>query len=112
MGPMVQRQPATASGVALYICHRCSPHVADTQVGEIRGYAQLQPLPGWRECPPSVIVSAFGAVAASSRRCAAYAAPAAIEPIGLIGIDDGGGEQRAVIGPIGIDGGGGRWGQG
>ena len=27
--------------------HRWSPHVADTPVGEIRGYARLQPLRGW-----------------------------------------------------------------
>ena len=58
MGPMVQRQPATASGVALYICHRCSPHVADTPVGEIRGYAQLQPLAGWRITSPLAIAAA------------------------------------------------------
>ena len=33
-----------------------SPHVADTQVGEIRGYARLQPLAGWRKCSPFVII--------------------------------------------------------
>ena len=37
-----------------------SSHVADTPVGEIRGYAQRQPLAGWRKCPPPVIVSTGG----------------------------------------------------
>ena len=32
-----------------------SPHVADAQVGEIRGYARLPPPPGWRKCPSLVI---------------------------------------------------------
>ena len=32
-----------------------SPHVADTQVGEIRGYARLPPPPGWRKCPSLAI---------------------------------------------------------
>ena len=42
-----------------YICvSRCSGHVADTPVGEIPGYAQLPPPPGWRKCSPLVIVSA------------------------------------------------------
>ena len=31
------------------------PHVADTQLGEIRGYAQRPPLPGWNITPPLVI---------------------------------------------------------
>ncbi len=48
-------QPATASGVAMYIAGSGSPHVADAQVGEIRGYARLPPPPGWRKCPSLVI---------------------------------------------------------
>ena len=45
-----------------HLCGWCwrSPHVADTPVGEIRGYAQRQPLAGWRKCPPPVIVSTGG----------------------------------------------------
>ena len=45
-----------------HLCGWCwwSPHVADTPVGEIRGYAQRQPLAGWRKCPPPVIVSSGG----------------------------------------------------
>ena len=39
-----------------------APHVADAQVGEIRGYARLPPPPGWRKCSPPVIVSAAGGV--------------------------------------------------
>ena len=35
-----------------------SPHVADTPVGEIRGYAQLPPPPGWRITSPLVIAQA------------------------------------------------------
>ena len=47
-----------------HLCGCCwrSPHVADTPVGEIRGYAQRQPLAGWRKCSPPVIVSAAGGV--------------------------------------------------
>ena len=30
----------------IFMVLRLSPHVADTPVGEIRGYARLQPLPG------------------------------------------------------------------
>ena len=45
-----------------------SPHVADTPVGEIRGYAQRQPLPGWRKCPPPVIVPAGGGGADAALR--------------------------------------------
>ena len=41
----------------MYIAGSGSPHVADAQVGEIRGYARLPPPPGWRKCPPLVIVS-------------------------------------------------------
>ena len=48
-------RPATASGVAMYIAGSGSPHVADAQVGEIRGYARLPPPPGWRKCPSLVI---------------------------------------------------------
>ena len=33
-----------------------SPHVATTPRGEIRGYARLQPLAGWRKCSPLVII--------------------------------------------------------
>ena len=53
-----------------HLCGCCwrSPHVADTPVGEIRGYAQRQPLAGWRKCSPLVIVSAAGGVGG---RCAA-----------------------------------------
>ena len=45
-----------------HLCGCCwrSPHVADTPVGEIRGYAQRQPLAGWRKCSPPVIISAVG----------------------------------------------------
>ena len=50
------RQPATASGVAIFVCISPSGHVADPQVGEIPGYARLPPPPGWRKCPPLVIV--------------------------------------------------------
>ena len=46
--------------------------------GSIPGYAQLQPLPGWRKCPPLGIVFADGG---SCRRCAAHAA-LGIGPIG------------------------------
>ena len=42
----------------MYIAGSGSPHVADAQVGEIRGYARLPPPPGWRKCSPPVIVSA------------------------------------------------------
>ena len=39
----------------MYIAGSGSPHVADAQVGEIRGYARLPPPPGWRKCPSLVI---------------------------------------------------------
>ena len=45
----------------------CSPHVADAQVGEIRGYARLPPPPGWRKCPPLGIGFASGGGAALQR---------------------------------------------
>ena len=56
-----EAQPRTTSGVRLCtgaIWH--APHVATTPRGEIRGYAQLPPPPGWRKCSPPVIVSAAG----------------------------------------------------
>ena len=62
------RTAATTSGVALWGAHRWSPHVADAQVGEIRGYARLQPLAGLGKCPPLVIVSAVGGEADSALR--------------------------------------------
>ena len=62
-------QPATASGVAIFVCISPSGHVADAQVGEIPGYARLPPPPGWRKCPPLVIVSASAEVG-RTLRCA------------------------------------------
>ena len=53
-------RPATTSGVAILEACSRSGHVADAQVGEIPGYARLPPPPGWRKCPPLVIVSAVG----------------------------------------------------
>ena len=53
-----EAQPRTTSGVRL--CTGASwhaPHVADTPVGEIRGFARLQPPPGLDKCTPPVIVS-------------------------------------------------------
>ena len=50
-------RPATASGVAILGACSRSGHVADAQVGEIPGFARLPPPPGWRKCPPLVIVS-------------------------------------------------------
>ena len=52
-------RPATASGVAILGACSRSGHVADAQVGEIPGFARLPPPPGWRKCPPLVIVSAL-----------------------------------------------------
>ena len=49
-------RPATASGVAILGACSRSGHVADAQVGEIPGFARLPPPPGWRKCPPLVIV--------------------------------------------------------
>ena len=51
---------ATASGVAILGACSRSGHVADAQVGEIPGFARLPPPPGWRKCPPLVIVSTDG----------------------------------------------------
>ena len=48
-------RPATASGVAMYIAGSGSPHVADAQVGEIRGYARLPPPAGVAEMSASTI---------------------------------------------------------
>ena len=48
-------QPATTSGVAMYIAGSGSPHVADAQVGEIRGYARLPPPAGVAEMSASTI---------------------------------------------------------
>ena len=62
-------QPATASGVAIFVCISPSGHVADAQVAEIPGYARLPPPPGWRKCPPLVIVSASAEVG-RTLRCA------------------------------------------
>ena len=62
-------RPATTSGVAILEACSRSGHVADAQVGEIRGYARLPPPPGWRKCPPLVIVSASAEVG-RTLRCA------------------------------------------
>ena len=59
------RRPATTSGVAILGACSRSGHVADAQVGEIPGFARLPPPPGWRKCPPLVIVSTL----AEMERC-------------------------------------------
>ena len=58
-------RPATTSGVAILGACSRSGHVADAQVGEIPGFARLPPPPGWRKCPPLVIVSTL----AEMERC-------------------------------------------
>ena len=55
--------------MAIIVCISPSGHVADAQVGEIPGYARLPPPPGWRKCPPLVIVSASAEVG-RTLRCA------------------------------------------
>ena len=49
------RTAATASGVAIFVCISPSGHVADAQVGEIRGYARLPPPAGVAEMSASTI---------------------------------------------------------
>ena len=43
---VVQNRLPPPPGWLLYMCHRCSGHVADTPVGEIPGYARLPPPAG------------------------------------------------------------------
>ena len=64
------KQPATASGVAIIYVSSPSGHVADTPVGSIPGYAQLPPPPGWRKCPPLVIIVALGQRRSGGRNAA------------------------------------------
>ena len=80
---------------------RWSPHVADTPVGEIRGYARLQPLAGLGKCPPLVIGFAWGEVCDAlhrgrTLRCARIGGGAmgVIGPIGPMGPIGGAAKQR------------------
>ena len=56
--PRREHSPAPPPGCDLGRAIWHAPHVATTPRGEIRGYAQLPPPPGWRKCSPPVIVSA------------------------------------------------------
>ena len=70
------RQPRTTSGVRFgWDTTTPSPHVATTQRGEIRGYARLQPLAGWRITSPFVIGSAATATSASRSSAAQSPSP-------------------------------------
>ena len=54
-------RPATTSGVAIFMVGSAVPACRHAQVGEIRGYARRQPLPGWRKCPPLPFACGGGA---------------------------------------------------
>ena len=65
MAPLVADSLPPPPGWRLYMCARCSGHVADTPVGEIPGYARLPPPTGVAE------MLALGHRLRLGRRCGA-----------------------------------------